>query len=175
MRLERGLGRALAALGICLLAACALPDEPREGFKPEPRTPAPPVRPVDAAWSFSFGQGSCAASVAHPGAGITITAGPGAVLALATRAGAPVRWTATRVTFQGPGGSWGLRLRRAGSAEPGAAVPLNEATEGWVRALLTGGTLRLLSRDAAPLAVLTVPDAGVAGRDWFGCVSQLGE
>ena len=36
------------------------------------------------------------------------------------------------------------------------------------RTVLGGGQVKLASGEAAPL--LSIPDAGVAGRDWFGCI-----
>jgi len=79
---------------------------------------------------------------------------------------------ASGVGFSGAGGAWTLRLRRDGGSASSTS-PLNAAAEGRLRALLAGGTLRLTSANT-PIAVLTVADSGVAGRDWFGCVSQLG-
>lgn len=167
--------RVVIGLAMLLPAACVMPEDASQASRSGPRVATTDaVRPVAAAWSFSFANGTCTASVAHPSAGVTISAGPTATMNLVTRvAAAPGRGSATRVAFNGPGGSWGLRLRRSGAEPPAAAAPLNQAAEGRLRALLTGGTLRLTA-GSSPVAVLSVPDAGVAGRDWFGCVSQLG-
>ena len=48
-------------------------------------------------------------------------------------------------------------------------MPLDEETLANLRKLLEGGQLRFVDGDA-PVTLL-VPDAGVSGRDWIGCVS----
>lgn len=162
-------------MAVLLPGGCVMPED-----GPEPaRTSLPrvvtvePVRPVEGTWSFSFANGVCTASVSHPSAGVTISAGPTSVLRVVARlAPMPGRGAASSVAFSGPGGAWTSRLRRQGGTASSSS-PLNAAAEGRLRALLAGGTLRLTTGNT-PLAVLTVPDSGVAGRDWFGCVSQLG-
>lgn len=163
---------------VILLMGCAVQEEAPVPPRPDrPRVVTPePVRPVEGAWSFSVANGVCTASVSHPGAAVTIAVGPAQMMRVTARVSSPgatgaARSIASGLAFMGRAGGWNSRLRRDGQAAM-AEAPLDDAAETRLRALLGGGSLRL-TRGNASLALLTVPDAGVAGREWFGCVSQL--
>lgn len=140
-----------------LLGACA--TQPVPAVTPATRIvrPAAPPAAVNGAWSFSTGAGSCVARVGQGPLALTIRALPGTVSFQPQPAGA--------TSFAGPGGSW--RLRRD---EIGAAQPMDRALP-RLRAVLGGGVLTAEGRRLAPLRV---PDASTSGRDWFGCLEELG-
>lgn len=165
---------ALAAV----LAGCAAPPA---AFRPAPSQsaqsrpaaprPPPPLHDVAAAWSFSVTQDSCTARIVHPDATLTVAAGPQAqvdFVALGTEAAPRI----LRLAFRGPEGAWWRTMHARGAEGAGVTQPLSAATERRVRALLAGGTLTYSRPRDEPLRV-TLPDAGVSGRDWFGCLGRL--
>ena len=165
-----------AALLALLLAGCQ-PAGPPIVLRPpagaaRPRAEAPataPARPVEARWSFSVTVRGCEARATAPGASLALRteAGGGVRLALS---GGRRGSDGTRLDFAGPEGEVSLPVRRAGALLV-AELPADEASADRAGVLLGGGTLRL---GGGP-ALLTVPDAGVAGRDWLGCVrSRMG-
>ena len=140
-------------MALLLLGACATPST-------EPPTPRAPqiAAPVDGSWSFTTGDETCQAQVGHRGLALTIRAGPGPTIVFQpTPAGG--------LGFAGSGGRW--RMRRA-ELGPGTNQPLDRALP-RVQTLLDGGIISLGSG-----RLLRAPDAGVAGRDWFGCLARLG-
>jgi hypothetical protein len=112
----------------------------------------------------------------HPTAALTLSAGPRPTVVVTARARANAATGTTgrivNVAFSGPDGSWEQPLPRDGRSGARASARLDNASEAKIRALLGGGTIRLV-RKSAPFLTLTVPDASVAGRDWFGCISQM--
>lgn len=168
---------AWAALSLLGLAGCeAVParspyalhvgERSREARRPATprREAAPPAAPVVVAWSFSTAAGECVAA----------TSGPAHTPVFTASADRSVRFSAapgggtTRIAFSGPGGSWTVRTSGRGR-DASATTPLDGAATGRLLALLAGGRLRI--EGGAHPATLIVPDAGVSGRDWMGCVS----
>ena len=161
-----------ATLALLLLAGCetATPVAQRAVRPPAsrppaaaPTPPAPPAAPVEGAWSFSSTSTACTARVTHPDAALTITAGPGPEVAFSLRGA-----RSGRMAFSGPDGAWSLRATAAGDAAR-ASLPIT-AGEGRVRQLLGGGTLSVPASRQPPLRF---SEAGVSGREWFGCLSRL--
>lgn len=115
-------------------------------------------------WSFSTAAGECVAR----------TSGPSRSPALTVRVDHEVRLAATpgdgasRLAFSGPGGSWTLHAAGRGRSAT-ATLPLDEDAVALLLALLDGGQLKL--EPGAHPATLLLPDAGVSGRDWIGCVN----
>jgi hypothetical protein len=159
--------RLLAAL--LLLAGCAQPQPPpavgrRVVLPPRAAPAAAPVQ-AEAAWSFSIANGVCTASLVQDEATLTVAAGPGRDLSFVARGGRRI----SRVAFRGAEGNWVLRFP---GSEGRVARRLDAVGERRIRALLAGGTLRY-SRPGTRVLAVAVADAGVSGRDWFGCVSAL--
>jgi hypothetical protein len=151
-----------------LLAACAQPQPAPVGRRvvlPPRAAPAEAAAQADGAWSFSIANGVCTASLVQDEATLTLAAGPGRDLSYAVRGGRRI----SQVAFRGAEGNWQQRF--AGS-ETRVSRRLDAAGERRIRALLSGGTLRY-SRPGSRVLSVSVPDAGVSGRDWFGCVSAL--
>ncbi|NKC33298.1 hypothetical protein [Falsiroseomonas selenitidurans] len=173
--MRKGPGRArlpvlwLLAAG---LAGCAAPPpavpppaSPRRATLPRPPPAAPPV---EAAWEFRVVSGTCTATLRHPDAVVEFAAGPAPMLRLAARGVAEGAARVTRLRFRGEAGAWSLVLRDA----PATERRLDAAMAERLRALLAGGRLGLSRQDSQALA-LGVPDSGVSGRAWFGCVAAL--
>lgn len=90
-----------------------------------------------------------------------------------TLSGSPRAPTALRggtaaLAFVGPEGAWTLAGRRGTGQAVLVSLPLDESSVSQARTVLGGGQVKLAGNDAAPM--LAIPDAGVAGRDWFGCI-----
>ena len=167
-----------AACTITALAACQAP--PRViATGPFPVAGAAqrrfdgPSRPQDAVWSFTVTGAACEAKASGPSIGLalrvagdrslhmTLSSSPRALLAL--RGGA-----AATIAFAGPEGAWTLTGRRGGGRAVSVSLPLDETSVSHARTVLGGGQVKLAGGETPPL--LTIPDAGVAGRDWFGCI-----
>lgn len=166
-------------LSVAVLAACHAPPKPAPVALPVPPTPVPspaqrPPRPLPAVWSFAITNAACEAEAAHRDLSLAVRVGSDGkvVLRLAGEVLRRHRWRAgTRAEFHfvGAAGAWALQSR----FDPGhtfvAVVPLDEIAAGQVLELLGGGSLST----SAPLdriPVLQIPDANVAGREWFDCV-----
>jgi hypothetical protein len=164
----------LLALG---LSACQTPPPPSRPISRAPARPAPPVpSEVEGAWSFSVLGDRCTARVAHRQMTLGVVAGPGqkASFSLAAPArGLPVNRPVT-IGFRGDGGSWQVSGQTSRSRAASASMPLNDAGEARIRNLLGGGTVTA-SGSGVSAPTLSVPDAGVSGRDWYGCVARLAE
>lgn len=160
------------------LAACqSAPPAPATAARPaaRPARPAPPVPSrVEGTWSFGVGGDRCTAQVSHREATLGITAGPGRTATLSL--GAPGRrgTRAARIAFRGEDGAWEVQGRGGAGRVALATVALDETGEGRIRDLLGGGTVTVQAQ-GVEVPALAVPDAGVSGRDWFGCVSRLAE
>jgi hypothetical protein len=156
-------------LVLTLVVACAQPQPSgavgRRVVLPPRTAPAEAPQQVEAAWSFSIANGVCTASLVQDDATLTVAAGPGRDISHTTRGGARI----SQVAFRGTEGNWQLRFP---GTETRVTRRLDAAVERRIRSLLAGGTLRY-SRPGARALAVTVPDAGVSGRDWFGCVSAL--
>ncbi len=194
--MRRRTGPALLALAATLaLAACQraprviatgpfpppagarrLPLPPPIGARPLPLPPLhiePPAQQQDAAWSFTVAGNACEARVAGPDVWLAMRATADRTLqfTLSTSARAPLPGQAGavgQVAFAGGGGAWSLPVVRGAGRSTTASLPLNEASVDQARNVLGGGTVRLAGREAPP--PLLIPDAGIAGRDWLGCV-----
>ncbi|MDB5416035.1 MAG: hypothetical protein JWR10_4370 [Rubritepida sp.] len=160
----------LAALG---LGACQTPPAPPPRATARPA--GPPASPVQGAWSFGIVGDRCTARVTHRDVALDVTAGPGRRASLGVTApgqALPVNGRFT-MAFQG-GSGWQLAGRTDAQRKAAATLALDDAGQGRLRDLLGGGTLRLRGAGvSAPPLIL--PDAGVSGRDWYGCVARLTE
>ncbi|WP_158600853.1 hypothetical protein, partial [Teichococcus wenyumeiae] len=142
-----------------------------------PARPAPPVpSEVEGAWSFSVLGDRCNARVAHREMTLAVTAGPGQQANLSLTApsrGLPVN-RPLRIEFRGDGGNWQIPGRTSRGRVASASMPLNQTGEARIRDLLGGGTVKA-SGSGVSAPALSVPDAGVSGRDWYGCVARLAQ
>ncbi len=170
-------GRAWVVLSLLGLAGCeaVAPRSPyalhsgeiaREARRPASprREDATPVAPVAVQWRFSTAAAECVATTSGPARTPVFTARVDRAVHLSAAPGGG----ASRLAFAGPGGSWTLRIPGKGR-DASATMPLDGAATGRLLALLAGGRLRL--EGGARPATLVLPDAGVSGRDWMGCVS----
>jgi len=158
------------------LAACqAAPTQaPR---RPVTRAPSPPPAAtpseVVGAWSFRIAGDRCIARVAHEDMTLAVTAGPSGKASFSVTApgrSLPAGRT-VRLNFKGDGGSWQLPGRTDAQRAAAASMTLDGTGEGRIRDLLGGGTVSV-SGSGVSAPVLTVPDAGVSGRDWYACVGR---
>lgn len=163
----------LLALVACQSAPPTPPPAPRPMARPA--RPAPPVPSrVEGAWSFGVAGDRCTAQVSHREATLGIAAGPGPTATLSV--GAPGRRStrAARIAFRGDDGAWEAQGRGGAGRVALATIPLDEAGEARIRDLLGGGTVTVQAQ-GTEVPALGIPDAGVSGRDWYGCVSRLAE
>ena len=170
-------GRAWVALSLLGLGGCeAVPPgspyplhsgeisrEARRAALPR-REDAVPAPPVAVQWLFSAAAAECVATTSGPARAPVFTARVDRAVRLSAAPGGG----ASRLAFSGPGGSWTLRTPAKGR-DASATMPLDGAATGRLLALLAGGRLKL--EGGAHPATLILPDAGVSGRDWMGCVS----
>jgi hypothetical protein len=159
-----------------LLAACQAPA--RTAFVQGPVS-APAAKPVErppervqpARWSFRETQASCVASLSNPQISVTVTAGPAHELSISVVA-KPRPGTSfdqASVAFRGRH-AWRLAAHLSGTTLE-ASFPAGAQGLDDLLALLGGG--QLSARTAVVvLPDLIVPDAGVAGRDWYGCAAR---
>jgi hypothetical protein len=168
---------ALPILVLLGLAACqAAPPAPYRPISRAPARVAPPPAPVDGDWSFSILADRCTARVAHRDMALAITAGPAKRASFALTApnrGLPPS-RAIPMSFRGDAGRWQLSGRSDARRTVMASLPLDATGTARIQDLLGGGTLTASGRGVSAPA-LVVPDAGVAGRDWYGCVAKLGD
>ncbi|TPG59618.1 hypothetical protein EAH89_05080 [Roseomonas nepalensis] len=158
-----------------LLAACQSAPPPAPVAAPRAARPAPrpvPAR-VEGAWSFGVAGDRCTAQVAHREATLGITAGPGKEVTFSAASPGRRAGGRPRIVFRGEDGSWEAPARGSGRAAL-ATIPLDERGEAYIRDLLGGGTASVQG-SGAELPALGVPDAGVSGRDWYGCVARVAE
>lgn len=164
----------LLALG---LTSCQSAPPPPRPISRQPARPAPPApSEVEGAWSFSVLGDRCNARVAHRQMTLAVTAGPGQQASFSLTApgsGLPIN-RPVRIDFRGDGGSWQLPGRTNRSRVASASSPLNDAGEARIRDLLGGGTVKA-SGSGVSAPALSVPDAGVSGRDWYGCLARLAQ
>ena len=173
-----------ACLACVLLALAACQPAPRViatgPFLPLPSArPAPrprveaPARQQDATWSFTVTGSGCEARAVGPDVSLAVRVANdrSLQLTLASRSAASITGRAgasAQVAFAGNEGSWSLPARRGASQTVTVSLPLDETSVSRARTVLGGGTVRLSGREVVP--PLAIPDAGVAGRDWCGCV-----
>ena len=122
------------------------------------------VADIPLQWQFSTSAGECVAEALgearSPGISVHVDR---SVHVTIIRRG----YTA-HFTFTGPGGSWSLHSTDRGR-DATITMPLNDATFSNLRKLLEGGQFRFV--DGYSPVTLQIPDAGISGRDWIGCVS----
>lgn len=159
------------------LAACQAPIRTAPYRAPLPEPVAKPVeRPAErvqpARWSFRETEASCIAGLANAQTSVTVKAGPAHALSISvtakTRSGTPSDQAS--VAFRGRRG-WKLPAYSSGVAVE-ASFPAGAQGLDNVLALLGGGQLSP-HIEGVVLPDLIVPDAGVAGRDWYGCVARI--
>ncbi|WP_156963768.1 hypothetical protein [Muricoccus aerilatus] len=162
-------------LSLLTLAACQTPPPPAPVVTPRvARAPARPLPSrVDGAWSFGVAGDRCTAQVAHKEATLGITAGPGKSVTFSAAAPSRRANGRARIVFRGEDGNWEAPARGTGRTAL-ATLPLDERGEAYVRDLLGGGTATVQG-PGVEMPALSVPDAGVSGRDWYGCVSRLAQ
>jgi len=162
--------RTLSAVPLALaLACCAKPAPPPATALPLPLPPPPPViRPVlRTAWTFDTAPESCVMAARASRASLLLTVRPeGPVrLVLALPAPPPARPAAR---FAGTAGRWTI----AGTALPRDRavflLPRNDTTLGRILMILSGGMLDIRP-DTSGLPILSLPESGAAGRQWFAC------
>ena len=167
--------RIAVALLLLGLSACqAAPPPPvRTRAAARPAPVVAPTTPVDGAWTFSVFADRCTARATHRDMSVILAAGPGERASLSVSAGNRIPAGATlRIAFRGDGGNWQLPARSDRRRLATAGWALDAAGQERIQDLLGGGTVTASGTGvgAPPLAL---PDAGVSGRDWFGCVSRL--
>ena len=175
-----GLARLASALALAacqpaprVIATGPFPPPAAARPPPPPRLRVePPARQQDAAWSFTVAGAACEARAVGPDVRLAVRAADRTLqftLSTGARASLPGRAGAVgQVAFAGGEGAWSLPVVRGVGRMATASLPLNEASADQARNVLGGGTIRLSGRDAPP--PLVIPDAGIAGRDWFGCI-----
>ncbi|MBO1073848.1 hypothetical protein [Roseomonas marmotae] len=163
------------SLGLAACQAAPLPAPVRYAPRP-PAKPAPEPSEVEGSWFFRVLGDRCTARVAHRDMVLDLTAGPAKRVGFTVSApgrGLPAS-RSVRLHFRSDGGRWQLPGRTDGSRVASASMPLNTTGEGRIRDLLGGGTLRVQGSGVS-VPVLALPDAGVSGRDWYGCLARLQE
>lgn len=163
----------LAMLG---LAACQTPAPPPRPIARAPARVVPPPAPVDGAWSFGILADRCTARVAHRDMALAIAAGPGPRASFTLSApgrGLPAN-RPVQIGFEGDGGRWQLAGRGDARRNATAGLALDATGTARIQDLLGGGRVAATGSGVSAPA-LVVPDAGVAGRDWYGCVAKLAD
>lgn len=168
-----------AALATIALAACQAPPRvvatgPFPGAGAAQRRPEGQGRPQQATWSFTVTGAACEAKAHGRSAGLALRVAGDRSLRL-TVSGGPRAPRATpggteSIAFAGAGGAWTLAGRRGTGQAILVSQPLDESSISQARTVLAGGQLKLANAEAAVL--LVIPDAGIAGRDWLGCIQS---
>jgi hypothetical protein len=161
----------LALLPVC----CAAPQPPPKPPEPAPEAQAPPprqARPIlRAAWSFQSTPDACVA-VAKAGA---------ASLQISVRREGPIRLTISLpgdtpaspvARFSGPAGRWLITGIHGGPHAAVFTLDRNETSLSRILVLLSGGTLTL-EPAGGDLPILSLPESGADGQQWFGCVRGI--
>ena len=169
--------RRMFVLLLALLpACCATPTPPPKPAEPAPEAQAPPqvhaARPVlRAAWSFQTGPDACVA-LARAGS---------AVLQIAVRREGLIRLTVSLpgdaparpvAHFSGPAGRWLVPGTHAGGREVLFTLDRNETSLSRILMLLSGGALNL-DPPSQDLPILSLPESGADGQQWFACVRGI--
>jgi hypothetical protein len=156
-------------------ACCAPPQPPPKPAEPALEAPPPPpvqaARPVlRAAWSFQTGPDACVALAKAGPASLQITVRPERLIRLtvALPGNVPDKPAAR---FNGPAGHWLIRGTRAGRREALFALGRDETSLGRILVLLSGGMLNL-EHPGEDLPILSLPESGAQGQDWFACARR---
>ena len=169
--------RSLIAIAISLLlAACQAPVATVPAKAPVAVAAATPVQPPPeraplARWSFRETQAGCLATLSNSQVSVTVTAGPLHALSISMAPKPYLGTTSTQasIAFRGRRG-WRLAAHAAGGAVD-ASLSADPRGLDDLLALLGGGQLSARAAGTV-LPDLTVPDSGVAGRDWYGCAAR---
>jgi hypothetical protein len=179
-RRHKSPGSRLRSMFVLLLAlspaCCATTPPPPEPAAPAPEVlgpPAPPaVRPVlHAAWSFHT----------EPDACIAVARASAASLQIAVRREGLIRLTMSLpgdapakpvVRFNGPAGRWMIPGTPAGRRQDLFTLARNETSLSRILVLLSGGTLDL-QPPGEDLPILSLPESGANGQQWFACVRRI--
>ena len=154
------------------LASCAQPKAPPQPASlpapPPPPPPAPAARPIlRTTWSFHAGQDACTALA---------RSGP-ASLSIAIHPEGPIRLTLSLprdppeqffVRFNGPAGRWQIDAGYKTHHTASFALPRTDLSLGRILTLLSGGLLTL-EPPGDTLPILSLPESGNAGAQWFAC------
>ena len=92
-------------------------------------------------------------------------------------AGTPVRQVGDApitpvVHFSGPAGRWLMLGAHAGPREALFTLDRNEISLSRILILLSGGILDL-EPSVEDLPILSLPESGAEGQDWFACVRRI--
>jgi hypothetical protein len=169
-------GRTIVLLLALLPACCAAPQPTPPPAEPAPeQQPAPPAqaaRPIlRAAWSFRTGSDAYAA---------TARAGPTSLQVVVRREGL-IRLTmslsrdappAPVAHFSGPAGRWLVPGRQAGRRVVLFTLGRNETSLSRILMLLSGGALNR-EPPGEDLPILSLPEPGAEGQQWFACVRSI--
>jgi hypothetical protein len=159
---------------LALWPACCASPPPKAAEQAPEAPPAPPVqaaRPVlRAAWSFQTAPDACVALAKAGPASLQITVRPERLIRLtvALPGDAPDKPTAR---FNGPAGHWLILGMRAGRREALFTLGRDETSLSRILVLLSGGMLNLEPR-GEDLPILSLPESGAQGREWFACARR---
>jgi hypothetical protein len=157
-------------------ACCTTPPPPPKPAEPVPEVLGPPVphaaRPVlHAAWSFQTEPDACTA-VAKAGAAalqIAVRREGRIRLTVSVPAGAPAK---PAVRFNGPAGRWLIPGSPAGPRQDVFTLARDDISLSRILMLLSGGTLNL-EPPGEDLPILSLPESGAEGQQWFACVRRI--
>lgn len=167
----------MAVLLLALSAACCTtPSAPPNSAEPAPEVLGPPPPPAPrpvlrAAWSFQAKPDACTA-IAKAGATSMqiVVRREGLIrLTVAVRGDAPAKPV---VHFDGPAGRWLIAGGPAGPRLEGFYLARDETSLSRILMLLSGGTLNLEPR-GEDLPILSLPESGAEGQQWFACVRRI--
>jgi hypothetical protein len=159
-----------------LPACCDAPPPPPKPAAPAPEVLGPPpphaARPVlHGAWSFQ----------AKPDACIAVAKAGATSLQIAVRRDGPIRLTMSVpgdapakpvVHFNGPAGRWLVPGTPAGRRQDVFSLARDETALSRILMLLSGGTLNL-EPPGEDLPILSLPESGAEGQQWFACVRRI--
>ncbi|HUN41963.1 MAG TPA: hypothetical protein VMU81_16885 [Acetobacteraceae bacterium] len=136
---------------------------------PLPLPPPPPLtRPVlRTVWGFDTTPKACTMSARASQASLLMIVRPEGPLRLVVSLPAPAP-PHMAAHFAGPAGQWTIAGDGLASGQAVFYLPRNETTLGRILMLLSGGTLELRA-DTPGLPILSLPESGDAGREWFAC------
>jgi hypothetical protein len=145
------------------------PEPPPEALGP----PAPPTsRPVlRTVWSFQTTPDACVALAKAGAASLQILVrreGP-IRLTISLPGAAPSRPVAR---FSGAAGRWLIPGTHTGPHVELFTLDRNETSLSRILVLLSGGTLNL-EPASGDLPILSLPESGAEGRQWFACVRGI--
>ena len=169
--------RSMFVLLLALSPACCTTTppapKPAESAREVLGPPAPrAARPVlHAAWSFQTEPDACTA-VAKAGA---------TSLQISVRRQGPIRLTMSvpgdapakpAARFNGPAGRWLIAGSPAGRRQDLFTLARDETSLSRILMLLSGGTLNL-EPPGEDLSILSLPESGAEGQQWFACVRRI--